>query len=131
MEAYAFPVIGDKRVDKVGSSDILEVLQPIWLKKPETARRVRQRMRAVFDWCLAKHFRGDHEPRRRRQEGAASPNGQAEAPRGRCLTSSFPTFLAALEASPSHIIVKTALGFLIHTASQHGRSDRRRLVRSR
>ena len=119
LEAYAFPVIGDKRVDEVGSSDILEVLQPIWLKKPETARRVRQRMRAVFDWCLAKHYRETMNPvdavRKALPRQTDRPKHHAALP-----YVELPTFLAALEASPSHIIVKTALAFLIHTASRTG-----------
>ena len=41
---------GDRRVDQIETSDVLKVLSPIWLTKPETARRVRQRMRTVFDW---------------------------------------------------------------------------------
>jgi integrase len=32
----------------------------------------------------------------------------------------LPAFLAALETSPSHVIVKTALAFLIHTAARTG-----------
>ena len=56
LRDYAFPKIGEKSVDVIDSADILAVLQPIWLDKPETARRVRQRLRTVFDWCrLAGH----------------------------------------------------------------------------
>ena len=43
LRDYAFPIIGNRRVDKIDSADILKVLSPIWLSKPETARRVRQR----------------------------------------------------------------------------------------
>ena len=40
LHAYAFPRIGNRRVDVIQSGDILRVLLPIWLEKPETARRV-------------------------------------------------------------------------------------------
>ena len=119
MEAYAFPVIGDQRVDEIGSNGVLDVLQPIWLTKPETARRVRQRMRAVFDWCLAKHFRETMNPvdavRKALPRQTDRPKHHAALP-----YVELPAFLIALEASPSHIIVKTALAFLIHTAARTG-----------
>ena len=35
-------------LDKIERGDVLRVLTPIWSTRPETARRVRQRMRAVF-----------------------------------------------------------------------------------
>ncbi len=51
LETYAAPVIGHHPVDQIETSDIQRVLAPIWLTKSETARRVRQRMHAVFDWA--------------------------------------------------------------------------------
>lgn len=51
LAAYAFPVIGARPVDAVDQGEILRVLAPIWTAKPETARRVRQRLRTVFAWA--------------------------------------------------------------------------------
>ena len=51
LETYAFPTIGDRPIDRIETADVLSVLTPIWLTKAETARRVRQRMRTVFDWA--------------------------------------------------------------------------------
>ncbi len=62
LQAYVFPKIGKRRVDVIQSGDILRVLLPIWLEKPETARRVRQRLRTVFDWSLANQHRKDSNP---------------------------------------------------------------------
>ncbi|MEP9387262.1 integrase arm-type DNA-binding domain-containing protein [Mesorhizobium sp. KR9-304] len=57
---YAFPKIGDLRIDRVTSGHLLDVLQPIWLEKEETARRLKQRMKMVFDWAkVAGHRTGD------------------------------------------------------------------------
>ena len=62
LQAYAFPRIGNRRVDVIQSGDILRVLLPIWLDKPETARRVRQRLRTVFDWSIANQHREASNP---------------------------------------------------------------------
>ncbi len=55
LETYAFPIIGDRPIDDIATSDIQKVLAPIWTTKAETARRVRQRMRTVFDWARVTH----------------------------------------------------------------------------
>ncbi|WP_371924387.1 hypothetical protein [Aliihoeflea sp. 40Bstr573] len=36
--------------------DFAEVLKPIWLSKPETASRVRQRCDSVMKWCAAHDY---------------------------------------------------------------------------
>ena len=47
LELYAFPHIGKFRVDQITGPMIRDLLEEIWLEKPETARRVRQRVGAV------------------------------------------------------------------------------------
>ncbi|MYD91184.1 MAG: DUF4102 domain-containing protein [Caldilineaceae bacterium SB0662_bin_9] len=56
LEKYALPTIGSIPVDRVTQSDILAVLSVIWTSKPETARRVRQRIRTVLRWAMAHGF---------------------------------------------------------------------------
>src|SRR4051794_7767952 len=57
LEAYAYPFIGDLPVTDVDGPAIRDLLIEIWLTKPETARRVRQRIGAVLDWAYAKGLR--------------------------------------------------------------------------
>jgi len=61
IERYALPAFGDRRVNEVRSGDVLKVLGPIWIEKAETARRLRQRIAAVFDWArTAGHIEGEN-----------------------------------------------------------------------
>ncbi|WP_458789663.1 tyrosine-type recombinase/integrase [Yoonia sp. MH D7] len=60
LETYAFPRLGNQRVTDIDTSDVLAVLQPIWLEKPETAKRVRQRIGTVLKWAIAKGWRQDN-----------------------------------------------------------------------
>ncbi|MEP2153353.1 MAG: Arm DNA-binding domain-containing protein [Roseobacter sp.] len=62
LETYAVPTIGNMRVDHVKSADILRVLSPIWLVKAETARRIRQRLKMVFDWARTAGFTTGENP---------------------------------------------------------------------
>lgn len=57
LEAYAFPSLGSLRVDAISPKSIVECLSPIWLTKPDTARRVKQRIRKVLDWCATSEYR--------------------------------------------------------------------------
>ena len=53
LARYAFPVFGNMPIDQIGREDVLRALTPIWTAKPETARRVRQRIRTVLKWAQA------------------------------------------------------------------------------
>ena len=61
LDTYAMPRLGDKRIDRITTSDVMQtVLTPIWNDKRETARRVRQRMSAIFKWAVANGYREDN-----------------------------------------------------------------------
>ena len=60
LRLYVFPHLGDKPVSEITSADLLQVLAPIWHEKPETARRVRQRIGAVMKWAIAMQHRADN-----------------------------------------------------------------------
>ena len=62
LEADVFPVFGDRRVDAVDTADVLKALSPIWTTKPETARRLRQRIKVVLAWAKASGFRSGDNP---------------------------------------------------------------------
>jgi len=51
LEAYAFPHFGGLRVDQIETGHVREAVAEIWLTKPETARRVRQRIGKVLDYA--------------------------------------------------------------------------------
>ena len=56
MERHVFARLGDMPVDKIGREDVLAVLTPLWTKKPEIARKLRQRIRTTLRWCEAHGF---------------------------------------------------------------------------
>ena len=61
LKTYAFPIFGERPVDQITTADVLRALSPIWLEKPETARRLRQRIGTVFDGAKAAgHRTGDN-----------------------------------------------------------------------
>ncbi len=62
MESYVFPVFGDVPVAEVTTAQVLDALTPIWYEKPETARRVLQRMEAVFKSAILRGTREKASP---------------------------------------------------------------------
>ncbi|WP_200841097.1 tyrosine-type recombinase/integrase, partial [Geminicoccus flavidas] len=64
LQSYAFPKIGDLDVKRIATSDVLEVLRPIWTSKTETASRLRQRVEAVLDYATAIGARSGENPAR-------------------------------------------------------------------
>ena len=53
LETYVFPSMGSKKLDAIAPKDCADALREIWLDKPETAARTRQRMHAVMQWAWA------------------------------------------------------------------------------
>ena len=64
LKAYAYPVIGDLTTDRITTDHILEILEPIWLDKAETATRVRGRVESILDWARTKGLREGENPAR-------------------------------------------------------------------
>ncbi len=61
LSDYAFPAIGKRPVDKIATPEIVALLSPIWFEKPETAKRVRQRISAVLDDAKGRgHLNGEN-----------------------------------------------------------------------
>lgn len=64
LTTYAFPVLGEMPVDRIGLRDVLRVLEPIWEEKPETASRLRGRIEAVLSWATVAGYREGDNPAR-------------------------------------------------------------------
>lgn len=64
LKTYADPIIGKLPPADIGTDHILKVLQPIWLTKPETASRVRNRIELVLDAAKARKLRDGENPAR-------------------------------------------------------------------
>ncbi|QDG78330.1 site-specific integrase [Labrenzia sp. PHM005] len=61
IREYAAP-IRDKPVADIDTADVLEVLKPHWLERPETASRLRGRLERVFAAAIAKGLREKANP---------------------------------------------------------------------
>lgn len=61
LRVHAFPKLEKRSIQSIGRDDLLKVLEPIWTDKPETARRLRQRLHTVFQWAKGEgYFQGEN-----------------------------------------------------------------------
>lgn len=115
--AGVIEAFGAKRVDAVTSADILAALSPLWLKTPETSRRVLQRIRTIFDWCKAQGCRSGDNP----TGGVtrALPRHRARAVHHAALPyQQVPTFTQALRQGDAGGSVRLAFEFTILCATR-------------
>ena len=119
LERHAMPRLGQMPVDRIGREDVLAVLTPIWGIRPETARRVRQRIRATLRWCWAHDYV---------EQNAAGEAIDGALPKMPAIKSHFRALpyrdvssaLKTVEASKSSWAAKLCLRFLILTAARSG-----------
>lgn len=119
MRQYVFPRLGSKSVAEIDSSDVLAVLMPIWNEKPETAKRVRQRIGSVLKWAVAQGWRQDNPAE---AISIALPKHDASAVKHRKALPyrEVSTAIATVRDSGAGSAVKLAFEFLVLTAGRSG-----------
>ena len=119
LERHAFPRIGNKHIDTIGRTDVLSVLTPIWSAKPETARRVRQRMRTIFRWAMANELI-ETNPAGEAIDGALPSMPKVKAHLRALPYQEVGPALETVDASQMSLASKHCLKFLILTAARSG-----------
>lgn len=117
LEVYAFPTFGDRLVNEIDGPAVRDVLAEIWTDKPETARRVRQRIGAVLDWAYSKGHRDSEAPMRSLSKGLPRQPKQTRH-HAAMPFADVPAFVVRLRERESW--GRLALEAAIHTAARSG-----------
>ncbi len=64
LATYVYPSLGEMDVAKITTDDVYRVLEPIWVKKAETATRLRARIETVLNRASARKLRTGDNPAR-------------------------------------------------------------------
>ena len=117
LKRYTFPLFGERPVDQIGTAEVLGALSKIWLEKPETARRVRQRIGTVLDWAKAAGHRTGENP----INGIAK--GLPKQPKRKSHHAALPypevnSFITNLRNAGANKSTRLAFEFLILTATR-------------
>ena len=119
LNTYVMPRLGTRRVDEITPSDVMSVMQPIWLEKHTTAKRIRQRIGAVMKWAIAKGYRLDNPAGD--AIGAALPKDRTPRRHHRALPyAEVPEALAQVREADTGPSIRLAFQFLVLTAARSG-----------
>ena len=124
LETYAYPVLAGLNVADIDEGHLVRVLQPIWKKIPETARRVRGRVEAVLGYATVSKFRSGDNPARWRNHLQTLLGGTQKAVEHHAALPflEVPAFMAELRARKS--TSAPALEFLILEVGEDRRGHR-------
>ena len=119
LERYAMPSLSNTPLDRINRGDVLRVLTPIWTTRPETARRVRQRMRTVFKWAISYGFMESN------LAGEAIDGALPAMPKVKAHFRALPyqevkSALETVAASQASMSAKLCFRFLVLTAARSG-----------
>src|SRR5207245_2927050 len=59
LSAYVLPVIGSMPVGEITRSHVIQILDSVWITKPDTGRRVRARVESIINWAVARGHRSE------------------------------------------------------------------------
>jgi integrase len=123
LATYAYPTLGKLPVDAIDLPHVIQVLEPIWRTKTQTASRLRARIERVLAWAAVRGYRRSENPARWRGNleellpkvaKVAPPEHHAALP-----LAELPGLMADLRQAPV-TTVKAALEFTILTAARTG-----------
>ena len=96
----------------------MDCLSPIWTSKPETARRVRQRVAAVMKWAIAQGYRQDNPAGDAVVAALPKQNGAKKHHRALPHRQVADALVKVRESSGVYATVRLAFEFLVLTASR-------------
>lgn len=122
IRTYVDPVLGNLPIAQIDTGAVLQVVEPIWAKKPETAKRLRGRIERILDWATTRGYRHGENPARWRghlQNLLPSHSKLHRVQHHRALDyNNLPGFMVSLRAREG--IAARALEFAILTAARTG-----------
>lgn len=122
LRTYASPVIGKMAVSQIELPHIVQVLEPIWHTKTETAGRVRGRIEKVLAWATVSGYRTGDNPARLKDNVDLALGKPSKIKKAKHFTAlpyaELPGFMADLRQRPA--VSARALEFAILTAARSG-----------
>lgn len=121
LATYAYPVVGELPVAEIDTPHVLQILEPIWKAKPETASRLRGRIETILDAAKARGYRSGENPARWRGHIAQILPVRSRLTRGHHKAMPYeavPAFVKELRARSA--MAALALEFAILEAARTG-----------
>ena len=118
LKDYTFPSFGHLPVDQITGPMIVQCVKRIWTMKPETARRVLQRIGTVIAWATAHGYR-EHEAPMKAIRMGLPPQPKSKRHHAALRYKDAAGVFRELRAKPE-TIARLCLQFVILTAARSG-----------
>ena len=118
LKNYAYPVFGDIPVNDIRRAEVLAVLEGIWTSKPAAAKKLRQRVRSVFDYALDREYI-EVNPAAHFTRASLPPTGNGTHFRSLPYQEAGAS-LRTVEASSASLSARLCLRFVVLTAARSG-----------
>ena len=118
LELHAAP-LWNMRLSMIEPRDVIACLQPLWTEKPETMRRVRQRIQKIMQWAMAHDFI-DLNPAGEKISAALPPQPRRKSPLAAVHYLDLPDALATIRSSRATVTSKACIDFIVLTAARSG-----------
>lgn len=122
LRSYAFPVLGELPVARIDVGLVMQVIEPLWGHRTETASRVRGRIESILDWSTVRGYRKGDNPARWRGHLEALLPAKSKVSKVRHMPAlpwaELPQLMAELRTNAS--ISARATEFIILTAVRTG-----------
>lgn len=106
LKKHILPTLGPKFVNSITTADVLAALSPIWVRIPESARRIRNRIELILDFAEAHEWRSGDNPARWKGRLEALLPDQRKVNGKKHLAAmpwkELPVFLARLRTNPEN-----------------------------
>ena len=119
LEKYPFPAFGNKPVNQITRKDLLGLLTPLWTSVPQQAKRLRQRIRMILQWCLA-HGYVEQNVAGEVLDGALPSMPVVKEHRRSLPYQQIHDALKRIDSCPATLSSKLCLRFMILTAARPG-----------
>ena len=119
LDAYAMPVLGNRIVSEITTADLMKVLTPIWLAKPETGRQVQEHIGVVMRWVVGQGYRIDN-PAGDGITKALPKQGQRVKHFKALPFAEVGAVMATIRGTAAHLSAKLAFELLVFTACRSG-----------
>ncbi|MFY0614049.1 MAG: tyrosine-type recombinase/integrase [Hyphomicrobiaceae bacterium] len=121
MDRYAMPALGDLPVAEVTPRDVSNAIAPIWRSKPETAKRVMQRIELTFKHAIAAEDREKASPVESARTLLGKPDAVIVRHHAALPLADIPDFIERrLRHSSMWTITRLAFEFLVLTVARSG-----------
>ena len=118
LDTYAVPTLGRKLVSEVNSAEVMAVLSPIWVEKPETGKQVREHISVVMEWAKVEGHRTDN-PADKAILKALPKHGRKSHFRALPFAEIAPA-IEKVRSTDAHLSTKLAFEFIALTACRSG-----------